>query len=170
MAILGSHHRTHRRTRTGIASFVLALAASGASHAQVDEHQLKAAFVYNIAAFAQWDQAAPGTLTICLQAGVALEEAVAALAGRTVSGRRVVVARGISGAGCNVLVHDASAPVDTTANTLVICDACPLPDGTSAIALVREGTRLRFDVDARRAQANGVGLSNQLLRLARRVL
>lgn len=170
MAILASHRRTHRRTRTGIASFVLALAASGASHAQVDEHQLKAAFVYNIAAFAQWDRAAPGTLTICMQAGVPLEEAVAALAGRTVSGRRVVVARGISGAGCDVLVHDARVPVYTTSDTLVICDACQLPDGLSAIALVREGNRIRFDVDARRAQANGVGLSSQLLRLARRVL
>jgi hypothetical protein len=169
MALLASRRRAHRRTRIGIASFALALAATGASHAQVDEHQLKAAFVYNIAAFAQWDHAAAGTLTICLQADAALEEAVAALAGRRVSGRRVAVARG-AGAGCDVLVRDARTAVVSRADTLVICDACDLPDGSSAIALVREGNRIRFDVDARRARDDGITLSSQLLRLARRVL
>lgn len=170
MAILGRRGRTRRKAQAGLAGLVLALAAAGACQAQVDEHQLKAAFVYNIAAFAQWDHAAAGTLTICLQADAALEEAVAALAGRTVSGRRVAVARGAVGAGCDVLVRDARAAVAPQADTLVICDACDLPDGSSAIALVREGNRIRFDVDARRARDDGITLSSQLLRLARRVL
>ena len=52
----------------------------------------------------------------------------------------------------------------------MICDACELPDGISTVSLVREGNRIRFDVDASRARADGVTLSSQLLKLARRVL
>lgn len=170
MALLGRQRRARRRIRTGIAGLLLALAAAGPGHAQVDEHQLQAAFVYNIAAFAQWERAGPGALTICLQAHPALEGAVASLAGRSVGGRRVAVARGTAGPRCDVLVHDASTPVASHADTLVICVACDLPDDVSAVALVREGNKIRFDVDARRARADGVTLSSQLLRLARRVL
>lgn len=80
------------------------------------------------------------------------------------------VAAAIPGADCRVLVHAGPAAAPATADTLVICDACELPDGASAVALVREGDRIRFDVDSDRVRDSGVILSSQLLRLARRVL
>lgn len=154
---------------------VMALAAAGPGHAQVDEYALKAAFVYNIAAFAQWRGAPEGVLTLCVQAGPELDAAVAAMAGRSLAGRRVEVTRTPPAGGCDVLVRDAhpADAVDVEAEVdarLVICDACELPDGSSTVALVREGNRIRFDVDATRARMDGVTLSSQLLRLARRVL
>lgn len=148
----------------------LALSMAGACHAQVDEHVLKAAFVYNIAAFADWGGAADQTVILCVHAAPQLDAALAAMAGRALAGRHVEIARTPPPAGCDVLVQDAQAPAAATDAKLVICDACQLPDGTSTVALVREGSRIRFDVDATRAREEGVTLSSQLLRLARRVL
>lgn len=151
---------------------LLGLTLVGAGHAQVDEYALKAAFVYNIAAFAQPPQARAPTLTICTQTEEALEAAIATLAGRDLAGRRVTVARTAPATvvRCDVLVHGADRVVPAGMAALVICDACALPNGVTTVALVREGNKIRFDVDAARARANGVTLSSQLLRLARRVL
>lgn len=170
MALLGRQRRPRHRARIGFAGLLLALSAASVCHAQVDEHTLKAAFVYNIAAFAQWDEPAADALTICLQVDARLEAAIAALAGRPLAGRPVKVRWANPVAGCDVLVHDASTPVAAAPDTLVICDACQVPDGVTAVALVREGNRIRFDVDAARARAGGITLSSQVLRLARRVL
>lgn len=160
-----------RRAGQGIA-MLLGLAFAGSGHAQVDEHALKAAFVYNIAAFAHSAHARASTLTICTQTGDALGAAVGALAGRDLAGRRVTVIRAASATagGCDVLVHGADSVVPAGMAALVICDACALPNGVSTVTLVREGNKIRFDVDATRARASGVTLSSQLLRLARRVL
>lgn len=151
---------------------LLGLAVAGAGHAQVDEYALKAAFVYNIAAFAQSAHPRASTLTICTQTGEALGAAVGALGGRDLAGRRVTVVRAAAATagGCDVLVHDADRAAPASVAALVICDACTLPNGVSTVTLVREGNKIRFDVDATRARANGVTLSSQLLRLARRVL
>lgn len=160
-----------RRVGQGMA-VLLGLALAGSGHAQVDEHALKAAFVFNIAAFAQSTHARASTLTICTQTDTALDAAIATLAGRDLAGRRVTVmlAATASVAQCDVLVHTAGTPVPAAVSALVICDACALPNGASTVALVREGNKIRFDVDATRARANGITLSSQLLRLARRVL
>ena len=53
---------------------------------------------------------------------------------------------------------------------LVICDGCQPRDGLTAVVLVREGNRIRFDVDPEAAARSGVSFSSQLLRLARRVM
>jgi hypothetical protein len=169
MALLG--HRL--RTLSGAvlaAGLGLGLCAAGPARAQVDEHALKAAFVYNIAAFSHWQAPAAEALTICLQVDAQLEGAIAGLAGRQLAGRPVKVRWASPVTGCDVLVHGAQTPVVAAAGTLVICDACTLPDGASAIALVREGNRIRFDVDPARARDRGITLSSQLLKLARRVL
>ncbi|MDH5833269.1 YfiR family protein [Luteimonas kalidii] len=148
----------------------LGLGAAGACRAQVDEHALKAAFVYNIAAFTQWEAPASEALTICLQVDAQLEAAIAGLAGRQLAGRPVKVRWASPVTGCDVLVHDVDTPVLAAAGTLVICDACRLPDGASAVALVREGNRIRFDIDPARARDRGITLSSQLMKLARHVL
>lgn len=172
MAFLARPARVRWRHGTGCAGLagIMALAAAGPGHAQVDEYALKAAFVYNIAAFAQWRGAADSALSLCVQAGPELDAAVAAMAGRTLAGRRVQVTRTPPAGGCDVLVRDARPPASDLDARLVICDACELPDGRSTVALVREGNRIRFDVDASRARVDGVTLSSQVLRLARRVL
>src|SRR5690606_28491757 len=142
MALLARPARMRWRRGAGGAGLagVMALAAAGPGHAQVDEYALKAAFVYNIAAFAQWRGAPEGVLTLCVQAGPELDAAVAAMAGRSLAGRRVEVTRTPPAGGCDVLVRDAhpADAVDVEAEVdarLVICDACELPDGSSTVAL-----------------------------------
>jgi hypothetical protein len=161
---------------------LLALLGTGtpSALAQVDESALKAAFVYNIVAFASWSGEGegidstidPDALVICTDANKSLDAAVALLGGRSIGRRRITVHPASAQAACNVLVHAGRThpPYPSMANALVICDGCDLPDGTTAVALVREGSRIRFDVDPASAAKAGVGFSSQLLRLARRVM
>lgn len=153
---------------------MLGLLAAGAPSAlaQVEESSLKAAFVYNIVAFSSWDGGrAADALVICSGANPPLNAAIADLTGRTVGQRRIAVRPASPDARCDVLVHagDTVAPGGAPA-VLVICDGCSLPNGVTAVALVREGSRVRFDVDPAPAAKAGIGFSSQLLRLARRVL
>lgn len=146
----------------------LGLAAPGA-HAQVDESRLKAAFVYNIVAFASWSGGGRD-LQLCTATGGALDGEIARLAGRQVGQRRIAVRRGAA-PGCDVLVRAGAVPdAPVPDSALVICDGCALPDGGSAVSLLREDNRIRFEIDAGVAAGAGVGFSSQLLRLARRVL
>ncbi|WP_368562279.1 YfiR family protein [Pseudoxanthomonas sp. UTMC 1351] len=162
---------------------LLALLVVGppSAFAQVDESALKAAFVYNIVAFASWgseDATGAGTiidpnaLVICTDANKSLDAALAHLTGRAIGRRRITVHPAAVEGTCNVLVHAGRPdPTYTTmSNALVICDGCDLPDGNTAVALVREGNRIRFDVDPASAAKAGVSFSSQLLRLARRVM
>ena len=142
--------------------------------AQVDESRLKAAFVYNIVAFASWQGvAAAEPLHICAVTGSQLDVELAALSGRMVGRRKIDVQRGSVDAGCDVLVHaggTGALPAATPSSALVVCDGCSHGDGYSAVLLARDGERVRFDVDAGVASRSGVDFSSQLLRLARRVL
>lgn len=65
---------------------------------------------------------------------------------------------------------DTPVAAPATADTLVVCDACELPDGVSAVAPVREQGRIRFDVDTARVRDGGAAPGSQLLRLTRHVL
>ncbi|MEJ1096681.1 MULTISPECIES: YfiR family protein [unclassified Pseudoxanthomonas] len=170
------------RTRVLLTLLALLVAGPPSAFAQVDESALKAAFVYNIVAFASWDSESgtgegtgaiidPNTLVICTDANKSLDTALAHLAGRAIGRRRITVHAAAAEGTCNVLVHAGRMnPNYTLPHALVICDGCDLPDGTTAVALVREGNRIRFDVDPASAAKAGVSFSSQLLRLARRVM
>jgi hypothetical protein len=160
----------HKSRRAALSAGMAALATVGGCFAQVDEYSLKAAFVYNIIAFSQWDHPPGDPLTICVQANPALLAAMGTLQAKRLDGRRVLVTDGSIQSDCDVRVHGAQTSVTPAADVLVICDACQLPNHTSAVALVREGNKLRFDVDVARARSDRILLSSQLLRLARRVL
>jgi hypothetical protein len=172
MDLLESRPARPRRKsrRTALAAGMAALATVGGCFAQVDENSLKAAFVYNIIAFSQWDHPPDDALTICVQTDPALLAAMGTLRAKRIDGRSLRVTDGSAQSDCDVRVHDAQTSVIPAANVLIICDACQLPNHTSAVALVREGNKLRFDVDVARARSDRILLSSQLLRLARRAL
>jgi hypothetical protein len=159
-------------TRTFIAA--LLLAGSSGARAQVDADTLKAAFVYNFALYATWP--APmrdaSELTVCVPARSTLAPALDELAGKPVESRRLAV-RGVDayapGDGCDVRIVDSDiplAPAERGVLTVCDCSEAPAPSG-EIIALVREGTRLRFDVDLGAADAARITLSSKLLHLAR---
>jgi hypothetical protein len=143
------------------------------ARAQVDEATLKAAFVYNFALYTSWP-ASPGephALTLCIARTSALAPALRELEGKPVQARELVVREletGASPMGCSILVLGAEAPASQEPGVLTICD-CADHDGMhgTVIALVREGDRLRFDVDLGAANASKLSLSSKLLRLAR---
>lgn len=162
--------RAGRRTPPRWWAGVLLCATAWPSVAQVDESALKVAFVYNIAAFTRWPTAQPAPMAICTDAGPAMDAAMASLAGRSIGARRIEVKKSAPTVRCDVLVHGADSVPQPAEHVLVVCDGCRLPNGTSAIALVRDGTRVRFDVDLATAQRHELGFSSQLLGLARRVL
>ena len=171
------------RPRVLLTLLALLVAGPPSAFAQVDESALKAAFVYNIVAFTSWSSESsagagtdatidPNTLVICTDANKSLDAALAHLAGRAIGRRRIAVHPAAAEGTCNVLVHAGrtNPTYATMPNALVICDGCDFPDGTTAVALVREGNRIRFDVDPASAAKAGVSFSSQLLRLARRVM
>ena len=164
-------------TRRNSAVFALATACvvawAGVS-AQVPEAELKAAFVYNFAMFTEWprDALADGqSLLVCTtpdddrQLG-----ALRRLRGKTVAGHPIAVTSS-PGANdrCHVVLYAAGAPIAAaaTVGALTVCDGPRCSD--AVIMLLREGDRIRFDVDAARAKARRLTLSSKLLRLARQV-
>jgi hypothetical protein len=149
---------------------------AGPAHAQVEEDTLKAAFIYNFALYTTWP--APlrdaKTLTICVQRTSPLAPALHALSGKAVQQRTLVVNEidpDGSHAGCDVQVAEsANAGIAHEPGVLTVCDCSEDRDASGAVVLlVREGTRLRFDIDLAAASASGLSLSSKLLHLARTI-
>jgi hypothetical protein len=150
------------------------LARVGLAHAQVEEDTLKAAFVYNFALYTTWPTPlrTADTLTICVQRRSPLASALHALIGKPVQQRAIIVKEidPVAHSGCDVEVTVSPKTLGGPApGVLTICDCGDDQDATgAAVSLVREGARLRFDVDLGAANASGLSLSSKLLHLARR--
>lgn len=166
------------RTRLRYFRFALMTAlfgCAGLAHAQVEEDTLKAAFIYNFALYTTWP--APlrdaASLTICLQRTSTLAPALHGLAGKPVQQRALVVKQldlDDSHVGCDVQITESSGAgqIWHEPGVLTICDCGEDDDVSGAVVLlVREGTRLRFDIDLAAASTSGLSLSSKLLHLAR---
>jgi len=168
-------------------ALVLCLLAGGwggTAPAQGNDAAAKARFAVTLMRFVQWPVSAAGVdgapLRLCvLQDSAALANAFLAHDGASVGGRRmVVVTRPAPGAsGCDALFVDASG---AAAAAPLLADAMARPvltlgaiDGFLAaggmVEVVRVDDTLRFDVDLRQLRRAGLGLSSQVLKLARRV-
>jgi ABC-type amino acid transport substrate-binding protein len=151
-----------------------ALAAAPTSHAQVSEAELKAAFVYNFALFTEWpsDTLVDGQkLLICAPPDERQLEALRRLQNRTIAGHQIAVT-GSAGETdrCHVVLYSSVLPGEVAAaGALTVCDGPPSACADAVIKLLREGDRIRFDVDVTRAKARRLSLSSKLLRVARRV-
>lgn len=151
-------------------------ACAGHAHAQVEEDTLKVAFIYNFALYTTWQ--APlrdaTNLTICVQRTSSLAPALHTLSGKVVQQRMLVVNEIASDnvhAGCDVrVVESARARIGHEPGVLTVCDCGEEDDARGAVVmLVREGSRLRFDIDVTAASASGLSLSSKLLHLARTI-
>lgn len=156
----------------------LALLAAAPGHAQAPgEAALKVKITLSLTRFAHWPNADPDTLRLCVaQRDPAILQAFAAADGQVVNGRRVQVVKAPPVSGCNVLFLHASAErppeivrAAASAPTLVIGDA----EGTLALGgmveLVSVNDSLRFDINMAALRQARVGLSSQVLKLARQV-
>ena len=174
--------------RTGLRRLLLvaALVAGwpGSGWSQGSDAVAKARFVVTFARFVQWPASPVGAdttdLRLCvLQDSPALASAFAAHDGANVGGRRLSVSLKPAPRlpGCDLLFVDESA---ARATAPLLTESAGLPmltlgavDGFLAqggmIELVNVDDALRFDVDLRALRATGLGLSSQVLKLARRV-
>lgn len=167
------------------ASILLALvsAPAGARNGvQVDEHQIKAAFVYNFVKFARWP--CEGTDAGCSEfrigvlgqssLGSVLDEAVV---GKTVRGKAIRVLRFASVEDVESVHLLYVGAIETDLDTLLerLGDRAVLTIGESdrfaerggAIRLFLEERRMRFEINPDAAKRRGIHLSSELLVLAR---
>jgi YfiR/HmsC-like len=172
----------HRSRRLFIAAALLPAAWARADTAH--EAALKARLTYNLARFAQWPAstfASPSDpLVICVaHASDTVAAAFGALEGQLVAGRPITVVLRAEGAirPCQVLfVQDmgtrggpAWPAMAAGAAALTIGDSEGFATRGGMVELVNVNDTLRFDVNLKTLRSAQIGLSSQVLKLARQV-
>ena len=149
-----------------------------------NEANVKAVFLFNFAKYVTWPPLAigersPGDVRICVTARDSFFTLLqAAVQGESIDGKPLVpiALDGLDGARtCQILyVGDANSP-DGKAWLSVVrgLQVLTVGDGAlndeSVIAFVRDGNRIRFDINRASASRRGLNISSKLLRLARQV-
>lgn len=157
------------------------LGGSSAAEAAPDEAAVQAAFVLNFAKFTEWPLAAqPGrqaTMQLCqFGARDELAQAFRALDGRLLQGTPIQwrkVQRLDEVRGCHVLfIAEAGLSLVVLGGlpVLTVSDLPGFAQQGGVIGLLRQGGRLRFEINRAVAQTAGLRLSADLLSLAMNVL
>jgi hypothetical protein len=170
--------------RTFVGTIVLALTALGGVAAdQSDVYGIKSAFVYNFIQFAVWpeDRLADGApLSICVVADSPIVRELEKLADRVVQGHPLRVLKEIRLSELDSC-HAVFLPAGQTrqlrdivggypeAGLLLISEEQDAQSLDTAINMVIEEQRVRFDIDLAAAAAQRVQLSSKLVALARHV-
>ena len=164
--------------RTFLAGLLLLASLAGQAEPGT-EQQLKAAYLVNFLKYVEW----PGEharATICLFGREALGAGLAHYEGRSVAGRELAVRR-VNGPDqlddCQILyvpdTEEARFPAvlrwTEQRPILTVSDAEFFARQGGGIALVREDTRLRFDVNLDALHRARLKPASQMLRLARQV-
>ena len=156
------------------------LMALARAQAPANEAEAKARFTVTLARFVQWPAAEPGPLRLCvLHNSPAVAAAFDGQQGVLVAGRPLNVSTGAlaRGAACDLLFVDSSAlrataevflqPIERPMLTLGAVDGFLSLGGL--VELVNVNDALRFDVNLRALRVARLGLSGQVLKLARQV-
>jgi hypothetical protein len=179
--------RTSRRACAGLLLLALAFVgtphADGGSSERVDSREVKAVFVVNFLAFAEWPAARLGAPPSRLTVAILGDPSFAALveraaAGRTVNGRAIAV-QSIDApeqaAAAHILFITSSQARRLPAVLRAVADTAVLTVGDSdgfardgvAINLYTFDNRVRIEVNSTAAARAGVRLNANLMRLAR---
>ena len=159
------------------------LLSDAAAQSPRSEYEVKAAFLLNFMRFVNWPAGifpeAGTPVKLCILGedpfGPAIE---AALESQTVNGRSIAVERLAAARGanaCHVVFLDRTLPNQEQilrrigASVLTVGETDQFLDDGGMIHFVIEGQRVRFDINARAANAAGLRLSSQLLGVARSV-
>lgn len=176
------------RKIVGVGTATVAVLVLSAGSVQADsalEYHVKAAFLYNFSKFVDWPEGAFATnedpINLCLAGGDPFGEVLdGTLKGRTVNGRKVIVHRdreALAHGRCHI-VFVATTSGEPLARVMQQVGATGVLTVGESDAfyelggiirfLVRDG-KVRFDVNASEAEAAGLKVSSQLLKLARMV-
>jgi hypothetical protein len=152
-------------------SFML---ASALCFGQVQDVELKAAYIYNFALFTTWPESTPTStrFDVCATPDTPLWDSLQRLNGKSVDERPwtvVDLSAAIAGQ-CRIVVLSGAVSLPASpASALVVDDGSVEGPSTAAITLINEHEHIRFDVDTRKASDSGLSFSSKLLRLARNV-
>jgi len=165
-----------------IAALVIVAFAAVPARAQrgLDEHEVKAAFLYNFMKFVEWprdDKSAP--LAMCVAGRDPVRDVLSALAsGKPVNGRQVVVrglGDGAEARSCHVIFIGAAeserhaAIVHQVRNSAVLTvgETRQFVDDGGLVRFYVDANRVRFAIDPAGAQRVGLKISSQLLSLSK---
>lgn len=156
--------------------------ASADSHAAAaGEWQIKSAFIYNFTKFVEWPEAALGApsqpVVIGVLGGQTLaQELAAVVAGRSVNGRAIEVraVRTLAEARATQLLFVSAAEenryadmrAELASSPVLTVGESPSFSVTGAIGFVREGEKLRFEINVGIAERSHLKISSQLQKLA----
>lgn len=179
--------RAYRPGSVAPAFVALALAVAAGSRplavAQVPEHEVRAAFVYNFTKFIEWPAAAvpPTAFHICVVGDNRLSQSLLAMVkDETVQGRPIAlvapaaesdvtncqilyVGQGEAVRGRRALNAARQLPI------LTVGDSPRFLDDGGAIRFVIEGDRVKFDVNLPAVERAGLSVASAVLRVARHV-
>lgn len=167
----------------------LALALAGLACApfawsdELPEYRLKAAFLYNFAAFTEWPAEVGGTLNLCIYGTDPFGTEMDPLTGKTVGTRSVAVQRKAtldSLKGCQmVFVSGAAAAAGQLPRVLEAVQGLPVLTVADSAGAARQGAalnmnvvlgRVTFEANLEAARNARLNLSSKLLRLATEVI
>lgn len=149
---------------------------------EVQEYQVKAAMVYNMAKYIEWPADAFGSgkapLTVCSMGRGPFATALERYQGKTVLGHPVAVRRIAPGdevGECHLLVvsgierRHLPSVIDQARrrSVLTVGDLTDFARAGGVIGLVEQEGRVRFEINVKAAQQTGVKISSQLLKLAK---
>jgi hypothetical protein len=169
-----------RSLRTFLTGLTLLLASLAGQAQPGTEQQLKAAYLVNFLKYVEWPDSAPKA-TICLFGRDALGAALANYEGRTIAGHELVLRRVGSPDqldGCQILYVPDTEEARFAAvlrwvegrPILTVSDAEFFARQGGGVALVREESRLRFDINLDTLNRAQLKPASQMLRLARQVI
>ncbi len=161
----------------------LTASLTGAQVTDDAELQVKAAFVYQFTRYVEWPAGAlpPGApFSVCVVAQNQVRRAIEqVLEGERVDGRpiRLITPTVESATSCHLLYIEAGSMAQGEAilgvveqkPVLTISDASDFALNGGHIQLVRDGPRVRFDLNRSSATSRGLVLRSQLLRVARQI-
>jgi hypothetical protein len=162
------------------AAALLLLPAAGGGTTALTEAQVKAGLLYNFATFIEWPDsraAAQLPFEVCVSGADDVVEALRAVEGQLVRGRRLVV-RPVAAErdvrACHVLYlsgssADAARVLADLKHThvLTVGEHEQFSRMGGIIRLFPERSRIRFEIDVARAERSGLRISSKLLGLAR---
>jgi len=151
------------------------------AHAQGDEFAIKAAFLYKFGDYVEWPPAAfeapTAPVNLCVVGddpfGPVLDRTVSGekIAGRPIAVQRIAVAE--KGMRCHILYIAGSAR-QSVAQALEAVQGTPVltvtdsarAGGVGIVHFVRQGNRVRFEIDDDAAEENALAISSKLFPLA----
>ena len=146
----------------------------------LDEYQVKAAFLFNFAKFVEWpaqfSNASPGSVVLCVFGQNPFGNALDAVSGRRV-GMKTFIVREISDASlanqCHILFLAGSERKRTSsilgqlkgASILTVGEADDFISSGGIVAFKLKDARVRFEIDAVAAERAKLQISSKLLSL-----